>query len=420
MRLRNKTRWANVSVFVAFSLIGLIGCVAIVIDGGLLIHTQRYVQSTADVAALSGAENLYYNYVAYQGKDHANAALNAAKQVAADNGFTDGNGCTVEVNIPPKNGLFVGQNGYIEVIITYQQPRGFSNIFGTGAIPVKARAVALGAWVPANVGILMLDPTSSGSLTDNGGGTVNVSGVPVIVDSNSPTAMVTVGGGNITAPTFDVTGIPGYSGSGFNGTMNSGATPTPDPLRYIPEPDPTGAPVQATKNNGYHISGGNKTIQPGVYSGGITVTGQASLTMQPGIYYMEGGGFSFSAGGNLTATGVMIVNMPSSNTDNVSIAGSPGASINISPMTTGPYAGISVWQTRTATNTVSITGNGSSTISGTFYAQHGTMKVTGGGGSDVLGAQYISWDMTIGGNGGFNLNWNPNLVARIRKLYLVE
>ena len=83
MRLRTKTRptktrRANVSILVAFGLIALVGYVAVVLDGGLLIHSQRYVQATADAAALSGAESLFYNYVAYQGKDHANLASNAA------------------------------------------------------------------------------------------------------------------------------------------------------------------------------------------------------------------------------------------------------------------------------------------------------------------------------------------------------
>ena len=142
--------------------------------------------------------------------------------------------------------------------------------------------------------------------------------------------------------------------------------------------------------------------------------------MQPGIYYMDGGGFSFSGQGNLNAQGVMIVNNPQQSSDTISISGSPGASIVLTPMTTGPYQGISLWQTRTSTNTISVSGNGSSTISGTFYAQHGTLNVTGNGGSDVLGAQYISYDLKISGNAGYNLNWNAAQVARLRKLYLVE
>ena len=419
MRFNNRTRRrGTVAVLVALSLIMLVGFTAVAVDGGLLLHREREVQSVADAAALAAADDLYYNYRLNQGVDVTGSAGKAALQVAADNGFDSS---IVTVNIPPKSGLFVKQAGYAEVIITYNQPRGFSGIFGTGGIPVAARAVAYGAWTPARIGILLLDPSSSGAFYDNGGGTVNVAGVPIIVDSNSPTAMVAVGGATVTASEFDVTGVPGQSGSGsFSGTLYNGVPPTPDPLAYLPEPNPATMTVQATKNSGLHISGGNKTIQPGYYSGGISVTGNGSLTMQPGIYYMDGGGFSFSGQGNLNAQGVMIVNNPQQSSDTISISGSPGASIVLTPMTTGPYQGISLWQTRTSTNTISVSGNGSSTISGTFYAQHGTLNVTGNGGSDVLGAQYISYDLKISGNAGYNLNWNAAQVARLRKLYLVE
>ena len=43
--------------------------------------------------------------------------------------------------------------------------------------------------------------------------------------------------------------------------------------------------------------------------------------MAPGIYYMQGGGFTFTGLGNLSAAGVMIVNDPKQNTDNISING---------------------------------------------------------------------------------------------------
>jgi hypothetical protein len=420
MRYNRSPRRGVVAVLVALSLIMLVGFAAVAVDGGLLLHREREVQSVADAAALAAADDLFLNYRLNQGVDKTGTAAKAAVRVAADNGFDKSNS-TVTVNIPPLTGLFVGQPGYAEVIITYNQPRGFSGIFGTESIPVAARAVAYGSWTPAKIGILVLDPHSSGSFYDNGGGTVNVSGVPIIVDSDSPTAMVAVGGATVTASEFDVTGVPGQSGSGvFTGTLYNGVPPTPDPLRYLPEPDPSTMTQQVTKNSGLHVSGGNKTIQPGVYSGGISVTGNGSLNMQPGIYYMDGGGFSFSGQGNLDAQGVMIVNNPSTNSDVISISGSPGASIVLTPMTTGPYQGISLWQTRTSTNTISVSGNGSSTISGTFYAQHGLLQVSGNGGSDVLGAQYISYDLKISGNGGYKLNWNADQVARLRKLYLVE
>jgi Flp pilus assembly protein TadG len=417
MRLARTPRRGTVVVLVALCLVVLLGFTAIAIDGGLLLHDRRTVQAVADAAALAAADNLYYNYQSGQGLDPTGSAAQTALAVVKDNGLSQ---ASVQVNIPPLSGIATGKPGYAEVIITYAQSRGFSGVFGSGAIPVAARAVAIGKWAAANNGILVLNPTAPGALTNTGGGTMTVVGAPTIVDSNAPNDATATGGGTCKSPEFDLTGIPGISGSGnWVGTIYSGQQPTPDPLRYIPEPDPSTMVVQS--KNQTHFSGNTAktyTISPGVYSGGITVSGQATLQMMPGIYYMDGGGFSFVGQGNLNASGIVIVNNPKSNTDVININGN--GQINFSPPTTGIYAGISLWQIRAATNTIYLTGNGTSSMNGTFYAQHGTLNVTGNGVNDVIGSQYISYNVVLGGNGSFSVSWNANLVGRTRYIYLVE
>src|SRR5262249_35901395 len=138
----------------------------------------------------------------------------------------------------------------------------------------------------------------------------------------------------------------------------------------------------------------------------------------PGIYYMDGGGFTFTGQGSLNATGVMIVNAPNSNSDNISINGT--GSINFSPMTSGPYKGISLWQVRSATNTNYVSGHGTSTMTGTFYAAGGTLNVTGNGSNDVIGSQYISYNLVSGGNGSYRVAWNADQAGQTRIINLVE
>ncbi len=421
MQTRKHNRRSYVAVLVALSLVVVVSFVAIAVDGGVLLDDSRRVQSAADAAALAAAEDLYLHYQSGQGLDSGGTAVAAAQAVAAANGFTDGDGhSTVAVNIPPLSGPFTGQAGYAEVIITYKQPRYFSGIFGHGDLPVRARAVGQGRWVPFKNGILVLNPTAPGALTNTGGGKMTVVGVPTIVDSNAPDAATATGGGTVTSPEFDITGTPGVSGSGtWNGAVYSGQQPTPDPLAYLPEPDPSTMVVQS--KNQTHFSGNTATsytIYPGVYKGGITVSGQATLNMAPGIYYMDGGGFSFVGQGNLNASGVMIVNAPKQNTDVINVNGN--GLINFSPPTSGIYKGISLWQVRSATNNIYLTGNGTSSMSGTFYAQHGILNVTGNGAQDVIGSQYISDKVVLGGNGGFAVNWNTDQTARTRVIGLVE
>ena len=72
----------------------------------------------------------------------------------------------------------------------------------------------------------------------------------VIVDSNNSQAMIANGGGTVTAPYYDVTGVSGWStpgGGSFGGTIHSGQDPTPDPLRFVPAPDPTTMVTRSTK-----------------------------------------------------------------------------------------------------------------------------------------------------------------------------
>jgi hypothetical protein len=407
-----------VVVLVAVCLIVIMGFAALSLDAALLMQDRRNAQAAADSAALAAAGNLFLNYRANQGVDTTGVAAADALAAAAANGFTnDGVNSIVTVNIPPRSGDHLGQSAYAEVIVQQFQQRAFSAIWSSDAVTVKARAVARGLWTAGNFGILVLDPTSSGSLSSNGGASVN-STAKIIVDSSSPTATVVTGGGVLAAPEFDVTGVPGTSTSGggtISGTILDGQVPTPDPLAALPEPDPSTMTVQSKKTVKLQNQG-SLSLQPGVYTGGINVTG-GNLTLAPGIYYMDGGGFSFSGTGSLTAPGVMIVNAPQSNADVIGITGT--GAINLTPMTTGVYQGISLWQTRASTNTLTVAGGGSGGITGTFYAQHGTLKVSGGGGQSV-GSQYISWDVALSGNGNFTIDWTPPNVAPGKLFQLVE
>jgi hypothetical protein len=372
------------------------------------------VQSAADAAALAAAEDLFLNWNTNAGLDPSGTAQAAAQASAAANGFPN-----PTVNIPPLSGPFTGLPGYAEVIITYSQQRYFSRVFGSAPITIQARAVAEAGYKAAKVGILVLNPTAPGAVTDTGGGTVTISGsAPLIVDSSDPAAVTVTGGGTVTATEIDVTGTPGISGT-VNAPVNSGQPPTPDPLVYLPPPDTSTMPVY----NAVHLSSGTLTINPGVYQGGISVSGGSStnptiLIMNPGIYVMQGGGFTLKGWGTLTAIGVMIYNAPQSNSDVINFAGN--GAFTLSPPTTGIYAGISLFQDRSSTNTVSVSGNGGSSMTGTFYVAGGTLSVTGGGTNSIIGSQYISNNLVVNGNGAFTVNWDPNQVAKTRVLRLVE
>jgi Flp pilus assembly protein TadG len=427
---------------VALLLVGLLGVTAIAIDGGLLLANRRHAQGAADAAALAGGIDLFTHFDANQGIDVGGTAASSAQCTAADNGFTDGvNGTTVTVNIPPKSGPYQGLAGYVEVLIRMEQQRYFSRIFGSGDLPVSVRSVARGSKAARNNGIIVLDPKDSNSLTTTATGYVNVTGGNIIVDSSDANGGHISNSGNIEAENIYFTGIPGYGSSSSgqfiatNGSLYSNQAPTPDPLRNLPPPaeplpafsnvnisglpkvggsvpgypdpnNPTNGWVlpAGTYNNGIHISDNNSahtyTLESGLFyfsGGGLSLTANAAINCQPGgvlLYFHSGGGLSLTAGGPVT----------------------------LSPLQSGPYANITIYEDRSNTSQDSITGQstGSLNISGTVYTPAAVFTLTGSGGNYAIGSQYIVYQLKVTGSGNFNVDYRPLAGPPNRDLYLVE
>ena len=419
-------RKGTVVVVVAITMVALLSFVALSLDGGILMDKRRQAQSAADAAALAAANDLFKNWFVtsstygaqFKGLDPSGSAKAAAMATAAANGYVDGvNGCSVVVNIPPKSGPFKDQACHTEVIISHSQQRYFSRVFGSDDVPYGARAVSRGRRGGINDAIICLNPTQKGALTFGGNAIINVTGAPIQVNSNNAEAMTSAGANSTaTAPQFLVGGSPGYSGTGYTGTIVPNSEPIPDPLANLPPPSTVGMNTyNAVKQSGNKTS----TLQPGIYKGGITATG-GTIILSPGIYYMQGGGFNISGQANLTGNGVMIYNDPASTSENINVSGQ--GSIVLSPPTTGPYQGILFFQNRTSTAPVNISASPGVifSISGTFYAASAELSVTGNGTQQTIGSQYISDTLKLGGNGSYFCSWSPDLTPGTRDILLVE
>jgi Flp pilus assembly protein TadG len=421
-----RTRRGAIVVLIAVCLTVILAFVAIAVDGGGLLERRRQAQAVADAAALAAAENLFVNYPANKGVDSGGTAQTYALAIAAANGFNnDGTRSIVSVRTYPQT-YSGGPNqgatlpkGYVEVAVQYNQPRFFSAVIGSGDIAVPARAVARGEWKPAMVGIHVLDLHQKGSFNVTGESMTNVTGgAAIIVNSDDPQAAIT-NGGTVIADNMRVTGGTNSTGGkgGFFGDVETGTEPQPDPLRGIRQPLKTDYAVASQGPK--HFSNGNHTLSPGVYNGGITISGKASVTMLPGIYYIAGGGFKFSGQGSLTANGVMIYNDPKQPSDDISITGSGGGSVTMTPPASGLYKGMTLFQNRSATNTMTVSGNGGFYVTGTFYAANALINVNGGG-AGKIGSQFISRFLELGGNGALNIDYNPEQTIPRRVWGLVE
>jgi hypothetical protein len=427
-------RRGTVLVMFAVCLIAIMGLVALAIDGGLLRAERIRAQAAADAAALAGACQLYQAYATSNGKDTSGSAGKGALTTAADNGYAnDVTNSTVVVNIPPASGRYAGLAGYVEVLITSRQIRCFSNIWSSAPIDVHARAVARGAWVPFKASILSLDTGDKGAISVKGNGSLNSTGAPAYINSNSPAALSVSGGGTFAVPAVDITG--GYSGSGITGTINTGAHPTPDPLAYLPAPGETGGPPVPSAGSLNKTSlGGSKyqyDLYPGTYynlptfgNGDKVIFHQASSNGNGGIFYLATGGLSCQSAQLVMSTGetggIMIYVAGSGSGTTISITGNPSSSVTLSPRTDGPYAGIVLFQSRALTGDISIVGNGSFNLSGTIYAPAARISATGNGTASTIGSQWIAREVYLAGNADINITYTDATVARTRIIALME
>lgn len=469
MRYRNVRR-GNVSVFVAISLIPLFGAMAFTLDLGMLMDNHRKVQTAADIAALAGATEKFSSYNA-NGTSTSNYAFYSAILNAQSNGFSYTNpDVTVTVNQNPTiyaGGQFKGTvipKGYIEVLITYKQPRYFGKIWGSSKLQVSGYAVAKAFYQAADPGMLMLDPNGKASLKSSGNGKVVLTNNGAfVVNSNNPEAAVMSGNGNLQASSVYITGSgPGFvqNGSGTflgaDGTagtaqINVGVTPTPDPFATLPVPkasdysagwDPTknkvanNMTISSSINSstpGAVFEGGDWTLhlKPGTYKGGIGISaGSGKIVLDPnpdgspGIYYMDGGGFKSTGGAKLFGSNVMIYN---DGGGTVQVTGQ--GDVNLTPPTSGVYKGMVIMQEPTSTKTISMQGNVNQNfnITGTLYAAKGLLSISGNGGLDGqgnpkqnIGSQYVVWDFDVTGNGSFNVAYSGGEPVTIRKIQLVQ
>jgi hypothetical protein len=166
-------------------------------------------------------------------------------------------------------------------------------------------------------------------------------------------------------------------------------------------PDSGGTPASPKSAN----LGGSATLHPGVYYGGIKVSGSGTVTFLPGNYVLAGGGLSLTSSATTTGNGVMIYNtsdpqQPTGAGACASISLTGGGGTNFTPPTSGPYKNIVFWQDPACTADFKISGGGTA-ASGVYYLPSATFNVNG---NKTLGsAQIIADSFSFGGTANFSI-----------------
>ena len=532
----------QILVVFAGGLVVFLAAAALVFDVGQNLLDWRSQRNAADAAALAAARYISDPAcLAAPSVANCPSATSAALLVARANGYGDLNGDgisdkgTVAVYIPPRPGTdFAGQAGFVEVNIHTDRPSFFAGVLGIQRQNVDAMAIATnGGKTAAPYSMLSLnldcDPNPSGQV--GGNGVVNVSAAvngEVHVNSDCDGALKVNGNGSLTAPECSVKGTADVAGNAtLNCTLNEGADAVQDPLSTLDPPaagvaaavevldgdlldrdanpatpptlpaipqgcpgstDPiSGLSTAATAANPVGCSFGFTEskyaiflIHPGVYNGGLAFSSKVRVYLAPGVYWLNGGGFTMNGKGaqvvsmdrtNVGANpyptigkGVLIYNsqdstftaqcanpafdwtvfVPAIHPCVASFQMNGGSDVCSKPIPppanpvlgnlkctwlhleaddeNGVYPGLLFFQDRFLTSQPEFYINGdfgTSELVGTVYSPGGNVRINGTA-DDSVAAQVISYTFKITGSGNFTVTYNPDDLFQLSAAGLVQ
>ena len=356
-----KSRAGGVLIYFAIAAPVLIGIAGASIDIGLWYANKRLVQTAADSAALAGALELRLT------DEVAAAAIQADVETAVNldaaiNGYSTGNGDTIVVD--------TSNSPQVAVTISRPTPGLLSQVVFTEQTNVAARAVA-----QANVNdscIWSLSPSGSG-VTVSGTADVDL-GCGVIANSSDDDGIDANGGGCLTATEIKVVG--GTEGNCINPTAGTGIDPVDDPLAALEGPP---GPYTCDYTNMMITNSSPSPLQPGTYCGFLRINTAAPIVFDPGLYILDGAGFTIVGGANVTGIDVSFyLTENAKGSDDINFAG--GATVVLSAPSDGPLPGILFYQDRntSANITHNLTGGADMQLNGIIYFPTVDMKFTGG------------------------------------------
>lgn len=353
----------------------LLGFVGFAVDVGVLLNAKRQMQTAADSAAIAGASELNYGDM-----------TTAADTAAAQNGVTVGvNGGTVAINTPPLSGAYVGKTGYVEAIVSQDQPTFFMKMFNFASMKVSARAVATNKG-SADGCVYVCSQNASPAMDLQGSFNVSASHCGVVVDSNSSQALnFTGGGGSLTAGSVGVVGQASGKTGDSNPAPVTGIAPETCPLSNLVLPNP--ALMTCTTPSGGNLTG---TISAGCYSapagkkgvlGTLTLT---NVTLGSGTYVFEG---NVSLNGTVTsAAGGTTLDIY-----NGAMSEGTNTTLNLVAPTSGDYNGIAILQPPSNTNAMLFDfGSSNGLIDGIIDAPGAAMELHDSGGDSGGGLRLIT------------------------------
>lgn len=274
----------------------ILGTAGMGVDASMWMMNKRDLQSAADAASIAAA----WEYANNRDGDIEEAALREAQ----NNGYDpDSNGeLEIEQGVDDEGRAMFTAN------ISQEDQAYFSSIVYTDAIYTSAAAASVVLIPTDDFCMLALDPEADGAVTAVGSVEIDASGCGIAVNSNSDSALDLTGSVVVNIGDLNIVGDMEVDGSvdlSYN-NLETNSSRVPDPYEDLEVPDFTACSRAQVRSGPTRITR-DTTLNPGVYCGGITITGNENVTFNPGVYIIDGGDFSVTGGGQLLGEGVSFV-----------------------------------------------------------------------------------------------------------------
>jgi hypothetical protein len=374
----------------ALAALPLFASVGASIDFGRAASARAGMQAALDATALMMAKDAKVadaTQLAANASDYFNANFHSSEV---------GNVQTTVSTSSASSGYSVSMTATGVVTTRFMGMMGFSTLHVSVHSNALSTADGLGC-------VLSLNPHSSGATTGQGSTNVVLTGCSLYDNSDSSTALTVGGSAAVTAYSVGVVGnLTGRSNITTTNGIMTGMGVIPDPYATASFPSFSGCTQQ---NFSSHDT---ITIDPGVYCGGMKLNAGANVTLNAGIYYLDGGDLTMNGGATMTGTGVTLV-FTSQNKNGYATASINGnATVNLTPPKTGGTAGIVVFGDRRMPVGTAFTFNGGAAqyLGGAIYLPTAAVSYSGGANTGTSCTQLIGNTVTFTGNSAFALNCN--------------
>lgn len=354
----------------------MLGATGLGIDVSVWMKNKRDLQAAADAAVIAAAWDIA------NGANQETAEASGTKE-AVNNGFENSGSNTLTFSFSESE----EGNDVIGASLSVQDITYFSKILFKGDIFTAAAAASAVIVPQGDYCMLSLNGTADGAITAVGNVEINSVGCGIAVNSNSDSALDLSGSVDIEIKDLNIVGDYETTGSVDleAETINTNATRVPDPYEDLAVPEYSGCDY-----NGNTRINGDGELDPGVYCGNISIRGNGTVIMNPGVYIIDGGDFTVSGGGEIIAEGVSII-LTSSDEDGdnvglLNISGNKEMTIS-APEPGDDMEGVAFYQDRIASESNqcnSLTGTSVLDVMGAIYFPSQCLDI--GGNADAVGS----------------------------------